>query len=217
MSLRSALERATADGFEYRESPKEARLDLADDHRLRGHAIVFNTRSVKLWSWYGDFFEIIKPEAVDRTINEGLDVRALIDHDTAKVLGRTTSGTLTLRKDRTGLKVEIDPPNTSYARDIAESVSRGDVSGMSFRFRVMPDGDSWEEEEDGTLIRNIHDMTVDEVSVVTFPAYLDTDIEVSKRAYVEVAVRSLEAHRQKQGGSRLEYLERLHKTRMARW
>ena len=157
----------------------DLRVDASEDKTLRGHAIVFNTRSVNL----GWFYEVIKPEAVDRTLNEALDVRALVDHDSAKVLGRTTAGTLRLAKDRTGLKVAIDPPNTSYGKDIVESVGRGDVTGMSFRFRVMPDGDEWEELPDGTLLRHVTDMTVDEVSIVTFPAYAETDINVAKRSF----------------------------------
>lgn len=178
MSERIAPDRIVAEGFEIR-TFGEVRVDLSDDRRIRGMAIVFNTRSVNL----GGFVEIIAPEAVDRTLRDAGDVRALVDHDTGKVLGRTKSGTLELKKDRNGLKVVIDPPNTSYARDIMESVSRGDVSGMSFRFRIMPDGQEWDVDEDtGVYVRTVTDMTFDEVSVVSFPAYSDTHVDVAKRS-----------------------------------
>lgn len=187
---------ANSDGYEIR-TLGEVRVDLSEDRRIRGHAIVFNKRSVNL----GWFVEIMKPESVDRTLREALDVRALVDHEMAKVLGRTKSGTLDLKKDREGLKFAIDPPNTSYAKDIMEVIDRGDVSGMSFRFRTMPDGDEWEEEEEtGILIRYVTDIIIDEISIVTFPAYPDTDVEVAKR--------SLQAFHAKQGNSRVDQLRR---------
>jgi HK97 family phage prohead protease len=179
----------------------DVRMDLTTDRKIRGTAIVFNALSLNL----GGFREIIKPEAVDRTLREGLDVRALIDHDTGKVIGRTTAGTLSMRKDKRGLRIEIDPPNTSYARDLLESVSRGDISGMSFGFRVLTD--DWRM-EDGEPVRDVYDMTISEVSVVSFPAYEQTD--------VNVAQRSLQQFQQAKAGSRLEHLKRWHKTRIAR-
>jgi len=194
MSVRSA------DGWERRMSG-DVRMDLTTDRKIRGTAIVFNALSLNL----GGFREIIKPEAVDRTLREGLDVRALIDHDTGKVIGRTTAGTLSMRKDKRGLRIEIDPPNTSYARDLLESVSRGDISGMSFGFRVLTD--DWRM-EDGEPVRDVYDMTISEVSVVSFPAYEQTD--------VNVAQRSLQQFQQAKAGSRLEHLKRWHKTRIAR-
>lgn len=201
---RAISARAAADGFEIR-SFAEARIDRSDDRRLRGYAIVFNQRSVNL----GGFVEIIVSSAVDRTLREALDVRALVDHDTSKVLGRTTSGTLELKKDRKGLMAAIDPPNTSYARDIVESVERGDVSGMSFRFRVMPDGQEWDVDEDGIYIRTITDMTMDEVSIVTFPAYEATTVDVAQRALAAFQL----VHPAKRSW---KFLERWHRTQLAR-
>jgi HK97 family phage prohead protease len=157
----------------------ECRVDLSEDRKIRGYALVFNKPSVDL----GGFREVILPEAVDRTLREGLDVRALVDHDTAKVLGRNKAGTLVMKKTSTGLQVQIDPPQTSYARDILESVNRGDVSGMSFAFRVITD--DWHE-EDGMPMREVHDMRISEVSVVTFPAYPDTSVSLrALRQYEE--------------------------------
>lgn len=153
----------------------EIRVDPSGDRRLRGYAIVFNSLSLDL----GGFRERILPEAITRTLSEALDVRALVDHDSSKIIGRTRAGTLQLAKDGRGLKVVIDPPNTTAARDIWESVERGDVTGMSFAFRTLDD--DWHM-EDGEPIREVTDMIVREVSIVSFPAYPATDIQAAKRS-----------------------------------
>lgn len=159
--------------------PEELRYSsaraAAEGRRIVGHAIVFNTLSLDL----GGFRERIMPEAVDRTLRERLDVRALAHHDTAAVLGRTTANTLELRKDRTGLHVSIDPPRTAAADDLLVSIGRGDISGMSFRFITLDDRFL---HEGGELIREVTDMEIREVSIVTFPAYEQTDASVAKRS-----------------------------------
>jgi len=170
-----------------------------DTRKIRGHAIVFDAKSVNL----GGFREIIRPEAVDRTIREALDVRAYVDHDSSKIIGRTRAGTLMLRKESRGLFVEIDPPNTTAGNDILESIRRGDVSGMSFGFRVLEE--DWRDEE-GEPVRDVLDMVISEVSIVTNPAYPQTD--------VAVAMRSLE--RFQATGMSTDLAQKLHKTRLAR-
>lgn len=180
----------------------DCRVSSDDGRKLKGYAIRFGSRSLDL----GGFTEIIAPEAVDRTLNKGLDVRALVDHDSAKIIGRTRAGTLELRKDAKGLAVFIEPDDQiSYARDIMRSVQRGDVSGMSFGFRTMPGGDSWDFENE-TPIRTLHDIEIREVSVVTFPAYPATSIDVAKRSLDEARPNRR---------SRV-FLERLHVTRLAK-
>jgi HK97 family phage prohead protease len=153
----------------------ECRVNLAQDRKIRGFAVVFNKPSQDL----GGFRETIHPEAVDRTLREGLDVRALVDHDTGKVLGRSTAGTLQMRKASKGLQVEIDPPNTTSARDILESINRGDVTGMSFGFRCLTD--DWHE-VDGLPMRDVYDMRILEVSIVTFPAYEAANVALAQRS-----------------------------------
>lgn len=182
------------------ESWAECRAE-SDGRRIRGYAIVFNSLSVNL----GGFREIIAPEAVDRTLTEGLDVHAFYDHDTGKVLGRTRAGTLSLRKDRKGLAIEIDPdPSISYVSDVLRLVSRGDVTGMSFGFRALED--SW---EDGKIpTRTVHDMVISEVSIVSKPAYSSTD--------VQVAQRSLRAFEEARAGRSIAFLQKWHRTAIAK-
>jgi HK97 family phage prohead protease len=164
--------RFSADTFERR--ALSAALEMSGDHVIRGYPIVFNRLSQDL----GGFRERILPEAVNRSLKA--DIYAMVDHDTSKVIGRTRAGTLSLRKDNTGLRIEIEPDlEISYAKDIVRAVARGDVSGMSFGFRVLED--EWHK-EDGKPVRDVIDMDISEFSVVTFPAYQDTSVEVAKRS-----------------------------------
>ena len=99
-----------------------------------------------------------------------------MNHDPNFVLGRTKNGTLRVQEDETGLAVEIDPPETAWADDLLVSIGRGDISQMSFAFRVGEE--SWET-VDGIDIRTI--LSFDEifdVSPVTYPAYPDTDVSL---------------------------------------
>lgn len=201
--IRCSERKSTMSGtseWERRMLPATLRAD-EDRRRIRGYAIVFDSLSHDL----GGFREIIKPEAVERTIREALDVRALVDHDTGKVIGRTKAGTLMLRKDGHGLRIEIDPPDTTVGRDILESIRRGDITGMSFGFRTLDD--EWHM-EDGEPIREVTDMIIREVSIVAMPAYEATDVAVAKR--------SLQSHTQAQMGSSIQWLQKVHQTRLAR-
>lgn len=151
--------------------------------KMMGYAAKFNSRSVDL----GGFQEVLAPGAFDRALREAHDVRALIDHNPTLILGRTISGTLRLSVDSTGLAVENDLPDTQAARDLAVSMERGDVTGMSFGFRVMPDGDHWARDEDGILVRTVNDVELFDVSAVTYPAYPQTEVsarclEMARRA-----------------------------------
>jgi phage head maturation protease len=74
---------------------------------LRGYAIVFGVRSVDL----GGFIEVIRPEAVDRTIRESTDLLGLWNHDPGIAIGRVKARTLTVAKDSRGLRVRLAAPS----------------------------------------------------------------------------------------------------------
>lgn len=161
--------------MEYRAFPLagvEVRAGEGDSEPLKivGHAAVFNSLSEDL----GFFREKIAPGAFAKTIQEA-DVRALWNHDPNFVLGRTKSGTLKLAEDDKGLAVEITPPNTVWARDLMESIKRGDVDQMSFGFQVIKE--EWEGDANNP-IRVLKEVRLFDVSPVTFPAYTATDVQV---------------------------------------
>lgn len=152
---------------------------------IAGYAAVFGRRSETLG---GIFVEEIAPGAFDDVI--GQDVRGLFNHDANFLLGRTTSGTLRLRIDDRGLAYEIDAPDTQTVRDLVLSpLSRGDMTGSSFAFRVADGGDTWRE-EDGLVIRTIYKVgQLRDVGPVAYPAYPDAT----------AAQRSLDAWKQAKG------------------
>lgn len=136
--------------------------------RLVGHAAMFNALSDDL----GGFREQIAPGAFARSLAEH-DQRALWQHDPKLVLGRRGAGTLRIAEDDQGLAIEIDLPDTTWGRDAAVSIARGDVMQMSFGFRAV--ADQWEN-RGGVLTRTLLDVDLLEVSPVTFPAYSQTDV-----------------------------------------
>lgn len=142
-------------------------------NRLVGYAAVFNSLSADL----GGFKERIIPGAFKRSVSAGVDIRALVDHDAGKLLGRTANGTLRVSEDQIGLRVEIDVPDTSYGRDTLAMVKRGDVRGMSFGFRV-PEGGQRFTKEGGQTIRDLLDLNLKEVTVTSIPAYADTSVHI---------------------------------------
>lgn len=144
-----------------------------DKRQIVGYAAVFNKMSEDL----GGFREVIKPGTFKKTIQEA-DIRALFNHDPNYVLGRNKSGTLRLEENSKGLKVIIDPPKTHWADDLMESMSRGDITQMSFGFQTVKD--SWIEEEGKELLRELREVRLFDVSPVTYPAYPDTKVGLRK-------------------------------------
>jgi len=139
--------------------------------KIRGYAAVFN----KLSDVLGGFREKIAPGAFRKTLKEA-DVRALFNHDPNVVLGRTSTGTLSLKEDDKGLFMEIEPPDTAPARDLLTLIERGDVDQASFAFRVIVD--EWKNEESEMPIRTLKEVQLFDVSPVTYPAYPQTSVDV---------------------------------------
>ena len=139
---------------------------------IAGYAVLYNQRSNLLW----DFYEEIAPGAFGDSLTG--DVRALWQHDSAQVLGRTKSGTLRLWEDERGVAFELQPPETQLGRDAVASIRRGDVDQMSFGFWVAPQGERWDKLEDGTALRTVVSGSILEVSPVTWAAYPQTTVGV---------------------------------------
>lgn len=133
--------------------------------------------------------ESIAPGAFSKALDG--DIRALVNHDTTLVLGRTSAGTLQLRENTTGLwgRITINREDTD-AMNLYHRVKRGDVDQCSFGFNIGEE--NVEFREDGSAHWTI--LSVDplyEVTVATFPAYEATS--VSARAAATEQARERQA------------------------
>jgi hypothetical protein len=158
----------TLDRVEFRADDDNGKLEF------RGHAAVFDEWT-EIPSFYGgSFLERIQRGAFRKVLADGADVRFLINHD-GLPLARTAAGTMTLKEDTKGLRVDADLADTTLARDLAVLLERGDISQMSFGFRVGKH-ELQEDEESGEVRRTITEFSdLYDVSPVTFPAYEGTD------------------------------------------
>ena len=156
------------------------------ERRLEGYFSVFGP----VYERWAGATESIAPTAFAGE-TEG-DVRALVDHLTHLVLGRTTAGTLTLRVDERGLwgSILINPADQD-AMNLYARVQRGDVTQASFGFDILDEDE--EVRDDGTVHWTIKQVKLYEVSVVTFPAYRDTEIAARKADFDTIQKRRLDA------------------------
>ena len=134
--------------------------------------------------------ESIAPGAFSNSL--GGDVRALTNHDTTLVLGRTAAGTLELREDEHGLWGDIRiNPNDSDAMNTYARVARGDVSQCSIGFEIIRE--ETETRADGSVHWTIQEVNLYEVSVCTFPAYTETNVQARSQQAEAEKRRRLEA------------------------
>ncbi len=153
--------------------------------KIIGHAAVFDSPTV-IRGFFGGFEEEIAPGAFNESIKED-DIRGLFNHDPNLVLGRNKAGTLELEEDKTGLRYEIDPPETSAGKDTLISIERGDVTGSSFGFDVLEEKWEFSEDENKPDKRTLLKVKLWDVSPVTFPAFDDTDVAVRKHKEARTA------------------------------
>ena len=152
---------------------------------LSGRAISFNEPSKDI-----GFIETIEERAFSDDVMKH-EVFATFNHNKDLILGRSTNGTLRLEKRMDGVYVEIDIPNTSVGRDVAELAERGDLGGFSFEFIVNKGGDSWER-RDGSLYRTVHSIKrFYAVNPVADPAYTSND-RISLRNMGESKINEIE-------------------------
>lgn len=167
----------------------QTRTEETGDLYISGYFAVFNS-DYEVWS---GATESIAETAFDGALAD--DIRCLINHETRLVLGRTKSGTLTLKTDSRGLWGEVKiNPNDQDAINLYERVKRRDVDQCSFGFEILDE----EFEDRGDSVHwTIKKVKLYEVSVVTFPAYTDTNVSARKLELEEIKRRSFEMWKDK--------------------
>lgn len=151
--------------------------------QFTGYAALFDSYSSLLYDWWeGSFVEQIAPGAFAKTLQEA-DIRLLVNHDANLLLARNKAGTMTLVEDERGLLVTAELAPTSVGQDMAISLARGDISQMSFAFRVVKD--DWSIVPTGPLeglpLRKVKEASLHngDVSIVTYPAYEETEAGIA--------------------------------------
>ena len=157
-----------------------------DARIIEGYFSVFNS----IYEIAPGMTESVAPGAFSRSLAS--DVRALTNHDTTLVLGRTKAHTLELREDARGLggRITINP-NDGDAMNLWERVKRGDVDQCSFGFEIREEETDFR--DDGSVHWTIKDVELYEVSCCTFPAYSETQISARSAERDDARRRSLEA------------------------
>jgi HK97 family phage prohead protease len=170
--------------------------------KLSGYAAVYNRDSLDLGGWK----EQIAPGAFDAVLATNPDVRCLWNHEVSDLIGRTKSGTLTLRSDSTGLFYECQVPDTQVGRDLLVLADRGDISESSFGFTVdsAPGSECWYDAQGNEtskysgvkrVIRKVS-MLFD-VSPVCIAAYPDSTVQARSlaeaRKFLQAQRRTLSA------------------------
>jgi len=170
--------RAVATQFETRE--------IGEVPHISGHFAVFDS----IYDIGPGMSESVARGAFSQTL--GGDIRALTNHDTTLVLGRTLAGTLELREDETGLYGDIAiNPNDGDAMNTWARVQRGDVTQCSIGFDIIRE--DTDVRPDGSTHWTIREVRLYEVSVCTFPAYEETNIQARSRQREHARARKLDA------------------------
>ena len=171
----------------------ETRDDDGAPH-ISGYFAVFNSN----YEIAPGMSESIAPGAFSNTLAG--DIRALINHDTTLVLGRTKAGTLALKEDTRGLWGDIQiNPNDQDAMNLYERVKRGDVDQCSFGFWIVSEETDFR--EDGSIHWTIKEIELFEVSACTFPAYEATNISAREAQRDHIKARELGAWKERMKGA----------------
>lgn len=155
----------TAAGLEVRSS--------SDSVTVEGYASTFNQPYDMGW-----YQETVAPGAFSRTLGRNPDVRLLVNHD-GLPLARTTSRTLEIAQDSTGLHMRstLDAKDPDVKR-LVPKMQRGDLNEMSFAFGVIED--EWSDDHEARTLRALN-LDGGDVSIVTYPANPNATIQLRSR------------------------------------
>ena len=161
------------ENMEQRTMSLEIRSADIENRKLVGYAATFKEEYTKLSDRWGDtFYERVRPGAFKNSLKTR-DVFMLVNHDWNKVVGRTGSN-LIVEEDDSGLRFELDIPNTTDGNDLLENVRNGLIQGCSFGFNIKNQTTRWD--DNYNFYRDIDEVELFEVTATPIPAYADTTI-----------------------------------------
>jgi Phage head maturation protease len=181
-------ERATDDAGEFRRDVPEfftrayefeLRSAGGNGRRLEGYVAVFNTRT-RIPDKNGDFEELIMPGFADRSLRDNGYPVMQFDHGKDPRVGTVPIGKYDdFDRDGKGYHVRGDLFDNPVVEPVRQAIAAGAIKGMSFRFKVVKDGDKWERRYGGGMdLRQVHDADVPEAGPVVFPAYAATSVNL---------------------------------------
>lgn len=144
---------------------------------IEGYVNAVERKSKPLMSRMGRFIERICKGAFNRALNRGKNIKLLLNHDDSKVYANTRDGSLKLNEDNIGLHARAVVKDAEFA----DKARAGEFVGWSFGFNDVDGGVECKRDEDGFPLRNIHDLDLEEVSILDrskTPAYDGTLVSV---------------------------------------
>jgi HK97 family phage prohead protease len=135
-----------------------------DGRTVFGIAVPFN-EPVDIRDWFDEYTEVFAEGSFAKTIAErGDKVKFLWQHDRGAPIGRAT----TLREDTEGLYAEFRVSKTQQGDEVLELVRDGALDSFSIGFMPVQD---LTVAKDGKVTVTRTEVSLREVSAVTFPAY----------------------------------------------
>ena len=149
--------------------------DSRGGFNVSGLAVPYNSEAI-IGRGPKSFREVVRRGAFSRALRERQNVALLGGHDSAVILARVGSGTLTLHDSLDGLRFAGSIIPSPIGTHWAMSVARGDTPGVSMGFFVPDNGDKWTKFSDGSYLRELTDIDLGEISLVGWPAYQRTSV-----------------------------------------
>ena len=150
---------------------------------IEGYAAVYDSETFIGGEEWGFYERIEKGAFVGADLK---DVPLKYNHsDAVPILARTRNKSLVLTPDEKGLRIHAELLDTTDGVDMYKRIKAGLIDKMSFAFTIAKGGDTWTQEENKTIHRNISKFgRICDVSVVDSPAYDDTSIFARSRELV---------------------------------
>lgn len=159
-------------------------LERADDDgdglTLTGYAAVWDSPT-RIDSWEGTFDEQIQRGAFADSLRQRTP-KLQFDHGKHPLVGSLPLGVIKrMAEDERGLYMEARLHDNWLIQPVRDAIASGSVDGMSFRFRVADDGDTWDRDGD-VPVRTLTSVELLEAGPVVWPAYDTTSVGVRSDA-----------------------------------